>query len=66
MCLCADVRTNLKQWDNGIKFSKVHLTKEQQQSKYPNADIKNGMSTHASRLRDTAKKKLNSVAIGKF
>ena len=50
----------------GTKFSKVHLTKEQQQSKYPNADIKNVMSSHASRLRDTAKKKLNSVAIGKF
>ena len=50
----------------GTKFSKVHLTKEQQQSKYPNADIKNVMSSHASRLRDTAKKMLNSVAIGKF
>ncbi len=50
----------------GTKFSKLHLTKEQQQSKYPNADIKNGMSINASRLRDTAKKMLNSVAIGKF
>ena len=50
----------------GTKFSKLHLTKEQQQSKYPNADIKNGMSINASRLRDTAKKILDSVAVGKF
>ena len=50
----------------GSKFSKLHLTKQQQAEKYAKADIVNGMSTHASRLIKTAKAKLDSVAIGKF
>ena len=50
----------------GTKFSKVHLTKEQQQLKYPNNDIKNVMSSHAQRMRMSALEKLDSVAIGKF
>ena len=50
----------------GSKFSKLHLTKQQQAEKYAKADIINGMSTHANRMRKTAKAKLDSVAIGKF
>ena len=50
----------------GSKFSKLHLTKQQQAEKHAKADIINGMSTHANRMRKSAKAKLDSVAIGKF
>ena len=50
----------------GKEFSKLHLTEQQQAESYAKADIVNGMSTHASRLINTAKVKLDSVAVGKF